>query len=292
MVPVSHTIYDINGNKHVMKGFLFVFGEFDGKSYIFDRIWHILNQNESGTRRVEYDLNDKSELKEMLRMEYLLEQDFRNGKFIGVYKGELKYLKTSVWHRFPAQRVITRENVVKVEIYKNESWTTMNQRGLACALYDAVHNKVKSIKLLTLTSGYMDFDVSKHAREEGKYLRIPSKGEEGPNDVRVEFYSSPICFPKGCSNAAHVLKSAPRELCCPVTLQMMRSPMVTNTGHTYELSTILELMKHKDGAICSITKQNIHMVIPNYAMRSVIEGYITNYACVNGKKRVVNVTYK
>lgn len=73
-------------------------------------------------------------------------------------------------------------------------------------------------------------------------------------------------------NAAQQL-SAPAEFICPLTLQLFQQPVVAADGHTYEASSISKWLEtSRMSPVCGT--QLLHTrLAPNYALRSLMEGW-------------------
>ena len=55
---------------------------------------------------------------------------------------------------------------------------------------------------------------------------------------------------------------------CPITMNVMKDPVVSNCGHTYEKEAIEAWMQSKE--ICPICKKIITNVSPNFALKAII----------------------
>ena len=70
------------------------------------------------------------------------------------------------------------------------------------------------------------------------------------------------------------MSEIPKEFLCPITLSIMRDPVIMSDGQTYERSAIEKALQASP--LSPITKQPIKMedATPNYALKSLIENYL------------------
>ena len=94
----------------------------------------------------------------------------------------------------------------------------------------------------------------------------------------------------------------PPEFICPITLQIMRDPVMTKYGHNFERSAILEWL-HRGHTRCPITRKklNLSKLVPNAALRLKIRKWqdrtdekiyicleselLVRHLCVHGEKK-------
>ena len=70
---------------------------------------------------------------------------------------------------------------------------------------------------------------------------------------------------------------APAELCCPITMQLLMDPVFCLDGHTYERAAIEKWLSRNNKS--PVTNEPMQQtVIPNFAMRRVIEAFIASVA--------------
>ena len=70
------------------------------------------------------------------------------------------------------------------------------------------------------------------------------------------------------------MSEIPKEFLCPITLSIMRDPVLMPDGQTYERSAIEKTLQVSP--LSPLTKQPMNMkdAIPNYALKSLIENYL------------------
>lgn len=67
------------------------------------------------------------------------------------------------------------------------------------------------------------------------------------------------------------------DLCCPITFDPMKDPVITQCGHTFERTSLEEYMTKKN--ICPICRTVLNKdVYPNIAVKSLIDGQTLNTA--------------
>ena len=69
------------------------------------------------------------------------------------------------------------------------------------------------------------------------------------------------------------MSEIPKEFLCPITLSIMKNPVLMTDGQTYEKSAIEKYLEIS--TLSPLTKQPISMkdATPNYALKSLIENY-------------------
>ena len=68
----------------------------------------------------------------------------------------------------------------------------------------------------------------------------------------------------------------PREFICPITLEIMQSPVIVSDGNSYECSAIREVMSTEEGR-SPLTREilNRNILIPNHNLRKMIYDFCT-----------------
>ncbi|KAJ0983888.1 hypothetical protein J5N97_002244 [Dioscorea zingiberensis] len=87
-----------------------------------------------------------------------------------------------------------------------------------------------------------------------------------------------LSFPKGLNRSTSTPSSfnsmvfnVPDEFRCPITLDLMRDPVIVASGHTYDRSSIARWINSGHHTCPKSGQKLIHMaLIPNYALRSLI----------------------
>ena len=89
----------------------------------------------------------------------------------------------------------------------------------------------------------------------------------------IEIETAPICsapLSEGDEYEISPENAPPRNLCCPITLDLMADPVIAMDGHTYERSAIeLVLKKEKPVSPCTSLPLQNRTLIPNVAIRSM-----------------------
>ena len=72
------------------------------------------------------------------------------------------------------------------------------------------------------------------------------------------------------------MTEVPKEFLCPITLAIMKDPVIMSDGQTYERKAIEQALK--ESPLSPITKKPISMkdALPNYALKSMISKYLDN----------------
>ena len=70
------------------------------------------------------------------------------------------------------------------------------------------------------------------------------------------------------------MSEIPKEFLCPITLSIMKDPVLMSDGQTYEKSAIEKALAISP--LSPITKQPLSMkdAKPNYALKSLIENFL------------------
>ena len=70
----------------------------------------------------------------------------------------------------------------------------------------------------------------------------------------------------------------PQDLCCPITFEMFRDPVMLSSGHTYERAAIEEHLRHNDRPRDPVTNLLLRStsMLPNHAIRRNVETWLSN----------------
>lgn len=79
-------------------------------------------------------------------------------------------------------------------------------------------------------------------------------------------------------------ENAPREYKCPITLSIMRDPVIMPDGQTYERHAIQRALEINHTSPVTRQQMNIESAVPNYGLKSLIEKYVQNYKQKNNIK--------
>ncbi|KAK7256142.1 hypothetical protein RIF29_29577 [Crotalaria pallida] len=74
---------------------------------------------------------------------------------------------------------------------------------------------------------------------------------------------------------ADIPTEVPHYLCCKITLEIFRDPIITPSGHTYEKAAILTHLE-KVGKFDPTTRQPLYpwQLVPNYTMKEVVQAFL------------------
>ncbi|XP_008811691.2 U-box domain-containing protein 1-like [Phoenix dactylifera] len=100
----------------------------------------------------------------------------------------------------------------------------------------------------------------------------------GSELVKQEPEQQPMPNPKDLSRSSTWSASSavsfdfPDEFRCPITLDLMRDPVIVSSGHTYDRSSIARWLNSGHHTCPKSGKKLVHMaLIPNYALKSLID---------------------
>lgn len=76
---------------------------------------------------------------------------------------------------------------------------------------------------------------------------------------------------------AYTPAEVPTYLICPITHEVVRDPVITSSGITYERAALLKSIT-RAGPVDPITRQDLGLkqLVPNLALREVAERYLLN----------------
>ena len=72
------------------------------------------------------------------------------------------------------------------------------------------------------------------------------------------------------------MDNIPIEFLCPISLDIMKDPLIMPDGQTYDRDSIYTALKHSP--FSPITKQRLNFkdAVPNYAIKSMIEKFLNH----------------
>ncbi|MDB4346970.1 hypothetical protein OAA30_00305, partial [bacterium] len=72
-------------------------------------------------------------------------------------------------------------------------------------------------------------------------------------------------------------KDIPIEFKCPISLFIMKNPVIASDGNTYELSSLESLFKNNESAISPLTREilNKNILIPNKNIKKLIDDLLS-----------------
>ncbi|XP_072992321.1 E3 ubiquitin-protein ligase CHIP-like isoform X2 [Typha latifolia] len=78
--------------------------------------------------------------------------------------------------------------------------------------------------------------------------------------------------------ADDIPKEVPDHLCCKITLDIFRDPVITPTGVTYERSVLLDHLQ-KVGKFDPITREPLapHQLVPNLAIKEAVQAFLNEH---------------
>lgn len=71
----------------------------------------------------------------------------------------------------------------------------------------------------------------------------------------------------------HIMASVPEEFLCPITLNIMKDPVVGSDGHTYERSAITQWLQKNPNSPLTRAPMTAASLKPNRALKNAIERY-------------------
>ena len=88
-------------------------------------------------------------------------------------------------------------------------------------------------------------------------------------------------------------KKIPSEFLCPITLTIMKDPVIMPDGQTYERSAIANALKHSPSSPLTRKRMKIKDAIPNYSLKSLISSFnnrkIINISKNNKKFQILQI---
>ncbi|KAK9168071.1 hypothetical protein Syun_000211 [Stephania yunnanensis] len=99
-------------------------------------------------------------------------------------------------------------------------------------------------------------------------------GNTGRNKVDMEHHSATLCSSPECLSSPCTVStviSVPDEFRCPISLDLMRDPVIIASGHTYDRNSIAQWINSGQHSCPKSGQKLIHMaLIPNYSLKSLI----------------------
>ena len=66
----------------------------------------------------------------------------------------------------------------------------------------------------------------------------------------------------------------PESFLCPISMEVMRNPVICSDGHTYEKAVVEDWLTRSDRSPMTNEKLANMTLIPNHALRATIEGFL------------------
>ncbi|XP_077213816.1 U-box domain-containing protein 1-like [Tasmannia lanceolata] len=99
-------------------------------------------------------------------------------------------------------------------------------------------------------------------------------GDDGSDKIKEDIEQHPVVTHRkyDCSSSSHPLAlNIPDELRCPISLDLMRDPVIVASGHTYDRISIAQWINAGHHTCPKSGQKLIHMaLIPNYALKSLV----------------------
>lgn len=73
---------------------------------------------------------------------------------------------------------------------------------------------------------------------------------------------------------SYIKDNIPNYLCCPISLLLIKDPIITNDGYTYDRESLEIYLKKSN--ISPITRESLFYFIKNRSIRDIITDYINN----------------
>ncbi|KAI3742522.1 hypothetical protein L1987_60206 [Smallanthus sonchifolius] len=114
----------------------------------------------------------------------------------------------------------------------------------------------------------------------GKHLHNINQNEDGTNEVTdstsEQLAALKLVFSKAAE--ADIPTDVPDYLCCKITLDIFRDPVVTPSGLTYERAVILDHLE-KVGKFDPITRETLHpsQLVPNLAIKEAVAAFLEKH---------------
>ncbi|XXG44360.1 hypothetical protein AAC387_Pa01g4190 [Persea americana] len=104
------------------------------------------------------------------------------------------------------------------------------------------------------------------------YSKSAILGEGGGNNEQVkQGKEQGLSVQESSSSQSFVVKNIVDEFRCPISLDLMRDPVIVASGHTYDRSSIIRWIDSGHHTCPKSGQKLIHMaLIPNYALKSLI----------------------
>ncbi|XP_076956629.1 E3 ubiquitin-protein ligase CHIP-like isoform X2 [Bidens hawaiensis] len=109
------------------------------------------------------------------------------------------------------------------------------------------------------------------------HLHNISQDEDGIMDsISEQLAALKLVFSKAAE--ADKPTDVPDYLCCKITLDIFRDPVITPSGLTYERAIILDHLE-KVGKFDPITRESLHpsQLVPNLAIKEAVEAYLEKH---------------
>ncbi|MBA0870648.1 hypothetical protein Goshw_015314, partial [Gossypium schwendimanii] len=140
----------------------------------------------------------------------------------------------------------------------------LQKQGRQCKLYVDKNDEVLRLKFFSFLDEFENGRIPNHVE-----LRLFFVERLGIKDV--ESCRSEIEFLEEQIEMAHTFLTIPKDFCCPISLDLMKDPVIVSTGQTYDRSSIARWME-EGHCTCPKTGQMLDdtRIVPNRALRNLI----------------------
>uniref|UniRef100_A0A2N9IWR3 RING-type E3 ubiquitin transferase n=1 Tax=Fagus sylvatica TaxID=28930 RepID=A0A2N9IWR3_FAGSY len=128
----------------------------------------------------------------------------------------------------------------------------------------------------------LEVEAKKQARTGGLIVKV----REQPDDYKQRSASIGRNHDYSSSSQSVVVPNIPDEFRCPITLDLMRDPVIVASGHTYDRNSIARWINSGHYTCPKSGQKLLHMaLIPNYALKCLIQQwYQDNSVSLNEDK--------
>lgn len=115
--------------------------------------------------------------------------------------------------------------------------------------------------------------IEKHSRDASKK---EDDTDEATDSISEQLAALKLVFSKAAEDDVPI--DIPDYLCCKITLDIFRDPVITPSGLTYERAVILDHLE-KVGKFDPITRETLlpSQLIPNLAIKEAVEAYLEKH---------------
>lgn len=175
------------------------------------------------------------------------------------------YMVEEIWQELAKARYLEWESTSRLRLQKQQELRAICERAL--------QHKLESTS---------DNGVTASTQSDGRESNdLEGKSESCENSLKVESEITPKERMKLLSDVfdkaaeADIPNEVPEYLCCKITLDIFRDPVVTPSGVTYERAVILEHLR-KVGNFDPITREPLkaEQLAPNLAIKEAVQDFL------------------
>lgn len=182
------------------------------------------------------------------------------------------YMVEEIWQELAKAKYLEWESSSHLRLQKQEELRAICERAL--------QQEFESTRMQDSKTGIQPTATTYH---NGGTTSTHNDGTES-SDVEGESRSCEITYKERIKILSDVFKKAaeadtpnevPEYLCCKITLDIFRDPVVTPSGVTYERAVILEHIR-KVGNFDPITREPLkpEQLVPNLAVKEAVQDYL------------------